>query len=274
VSDVFPCFTSDNLPDSGLVDSKYSSNVFLTETGRFVKLFYFLNVFIREFLRYASSFDNYIKAVIRNAFPIHPVDNVSDLSSAHSENNPQSLLGIRAQSVKASYFSNLIIGEFCIEGFLAIRHSTLLNCIRNIIRLRSEPKMRGINARRIVAVMANIHAPWNRSIGEYPRNLMRASLFFPRRSLANSSMPEWPLSSIENPTLSHDFNLREKATYYGLRESEGFQKFLGGRLTVGTFFEKLHSSNQVCFGYSTPRAVRSAPRHFSLWSRIEKESSS
>lgn len=108
-----------------------------------------------------------------------------------------------------AYIANRIISQFRVVSLLAPRHSfgmwpfasrpfctTPLSVpVLSIVGMGAEKQMIGIDARRVIALMASDQPWWNRAIGQFIRHTMRRGLFVvepvhPVSGGATSARPE------------------------------------------------------------------------------------
>lgn len=116
-----------------------------------------------------------------NVAPLLTLKNSNNQWLGNSESFSQFLESIYARLVKRMDFPYVVFFEFCLRIVLTVElvlKPVFLAGIEHILRPSSEPKMAGVNARRIIASVAYIQAIGNRTFKKHPSDSMRPHIFW------------------------------------------------------------------------------------------------
>lgn len=115
---------------------------------------------------------------LRDMLPYFPQHDVTGRPKRHSVLFIERLKLFRAWDISSSNFSHDCLSQLCSTLTLAFCLPVFCHHIRRIIGMCSKEKMVWITTLRLVALVANKNAIWNRPIRQSPRNTVR-HVFFP-----------------------------------------------------------------------------------------------
>lgn len=116
-----------------------------------------------------------------------------------------------ARRIPLANLAHLFFGQLCVDivrtDVDAALGAALARTILHIVSSTSQPQMRGIDARRIVARVTDIRVRGDRAIVQFVRKAMRAILFFasPERSVSSRLFGPLPQPTIIWAALVHLF---------------------------------------------------------------------
>jgi hypothetical protein len=163
--------------------------------------------------------------------------------------------------VRLPKFSHDFLAQYRLRFPSASRRASFYDRVMHILGMSSDPKVRGIDAPRIVAtrtVVQNVFSFRYRSSVNYPAKPVRQALCF---AVEDNAVTSADRGAFPKPTRAGNFNLRPKAPENCGRGKSLSEKVLS--LIVGPL-DQFHVA-----GWVTPRAVQAAPGHFcSLLSQV------
>lgn len=96
-------------------------------------------------------------------------DNLEHCPQGYPEFIRENLHRPSPRCVQLPCFIGLRLSQFVVSNFFPVKVPTFVNFIVRVVLIRSKPKMVGVYARRIVALMANTQTPRNWTVMQYPR---------------------------------------------------------------------------------------------------------
>ena len=119
------------------------------------------------------------------------------------------------------------------------------NAVVNVVQVRSKKQMIRTNARRIVALVANVHSRWDAPIGEHPRHAMRIDGLGRREADINPTII--PVASIAGPLPAAIVNTHSAEEFPQINHYSKDRYRASGQFGMNsTPFSRKYFSNAIC----------------------------